>query len=164
MVTPIRLTTTTPLTRRTRGIASDTVEAFLQARNRIVHDLNVAPPPPTPTVADWVSVRDLVLTEVAEVVRGVRVKPDECGSEGVRVLRTREIGDEIGHDDPCFVDLDNMKPRPDVTAKGDIIISPASGRLRAVVDEGKSNAHVIEQHVLDGKVAGVLHLVVNPEP
>jgi hypothetical protein len=84
---------------------------------------------------EWVSVRDLVAGDVAEVNRGVRIKPVDCLNEGVRVLRTRDIRDTIGNEEPCFVIPDEMKPRPVLTRPGDIIVSPASGKLRALVDE-----------------------------
>lgn len=95
----------------------------------------------TEPVGEWVSVRQLAEDGIAEIIRGVRVKPEDCQDDGVvRLLRTRDIGENgIAADELCFVVLDDLKPKPPLTEPGDIVISPASGRLRAVIDkDGRS--------------------------
>ena len=77
----------------------------------------------------------LAATAVAEVIRGIRFRKEDCLSEGVRVLRTRDIRDAIQNDDPCYSHMEDLQPRPALTQPGDIVLSPASGRLSAVVDE-----------------------------
>ena len=85
----------------------------------------------------WIPVSNLVKDDRVSLIRGVRVPPEDCLPAGVRVLRTRDIGShEIDYtDEPCFVDPEGIGPKAIVTEPGDIIVSPASGRLRAVVDE-----------------------------
>lgn len=99
----------------------------------------LSPQPPQPT--QWVSVRDLVAGDVAEVVRGVRVRPDDCLDDGVPVLRTRDVKDTLVTDEPCFGIPERMKPKPTLTEPGDIVVSPASGKLRAIVDE--TGGHIL---------------------
>jgi hypothetical protein len=59
----------------------------------------------------------------------------------VRVLRTRDIREVILDEEPCYVVPEDMKPRPTLTESGDIVVSPASGKLRALVDE--EGGHVL---------------------
>lgn len=90
----------------------------------------------------WESVRSLVVSEAAQVIRGARVRPEGFVAEGTRALRARDIRDGYIHDDdPRFVDLDRMKPRPTLTEPGDIILSPGGGEPRAAVDE--KGGHVL---------------------
>ena len=115
--------------------AEEAISEFVAARIRLARDSSDAPSPGRAVTAQWVSVRELSAGEVAEVIRGVRLRPEACLADGVRVLRTRDIGETITDDEPCFAIPDEMKPRPQLTQPGDVILSPASGRLRAVVDE-----------------------------
>lgn len=125
--------------------AEDAIALFVAARNRITHAAPELPAPEQVIATQWLPVRDLVAGEVAEVVRGVRVRPEDCIPEGVRVVRTRDIRDVISDEDPCFVVPEEMKPQPTLTQPGDVILSPASGRLRAIVDE--KGGHVLASPV-----------------
>jgi hypothetical protein len=130
----------TGITDRRRAL-DEAVTRFWNLRNALVHGSPERPAVELAEPADWVPVRELVAGGIAEVIRGMRVKPDDCLSEGVRVLRPRDIRDGFAVDDPCYVELDAMKPRPILTQPGDIIVSPASGKLRALVDE--EGGHVL---------------------
>ena len=121
--------------------AEDAISEFIAARNRLTHAAPEVPSPSEPVTAQWVSVRELVAGEVAEIVRGIRFRPEDCLADGVRILRTRDIRDTIANDEPCHAIPDKMKPKPQLTQPGDIILSPASGRLRAIVDE--SGGHIL---------------------
>lgn len=85
----------------------------------------------------WVSVRGLIDRGAAELVRGVRVRAEECLEEGVRTLRTRDIGERsiLEDNEPCFIDPSERRGRAVLTEVGDIVVSPGGGNLRAVVDE-----------------------------
>lgn len=90
----------------------------------------------------WVSVRSMMADNLATVMRGVKVAPDACLPSGVRALRTRDIKDgRIGEEEPCFVELSGMSPQPALTKRGDVIVSPGSGKPRAVVDP--TGGHVL---------------------
>jgi type I restriction-modification system DNA methylase subunit len=115
--------------------AEESIALFVAARNRLVQAARELPTLDQVVANQWVPVRELVTGEVAEVVRGVRVRPEDCLHEGMRVLRTRDIRDTISDEDPCFVLPENMKPQATLTQPGDVILSPASGKLRAIVDE-----------------------------
>ncbi len=130
----VQVSTAAPAGDRVRS-AKAAIARFATVRDRVVREDVRVPELEDAVSAQWVSVRNLVATDVAEVVRGVRFRQEECIPEGVRVLRTRDIRDTIADDDPCFGELEGMRPRPVLTEPGDIIVSPASGRLRAVVDE-----------------------------
>jgi len=83
----------------------------------------------------WTPVRHLLASGFAEVIRGVRVRPEECKDAGVRAIRTQDVRAGIDQaEDPCFVDPDSMRPRPVLTKPGDIIVSPGGGKPLAVVD------------------------------
>jgi hypothetical protein len=108
---------------------------YLAVRSRLLHDEADLPGLQEGLPAEWVSVRDLVAGEVAEIIRGVRVGAEDCLSTGIPVLRTRDVRDTLEEDDPCYVIPEQMKPRPALAERGDIIVSPASGKLRALVNE-----------------------------
>jgi hypothetical protein len=135
----VRGDTTGPSERR--EALEHAITRFWNLRNALVHGSPNKPAVKLAEPANWVLVRELVAGDVAEVIRGVRVKPEDCLSEGVRVLRTRDIRDGFAEDDPCYLELNTMKPRPTLTEPGDIIVSPASGKLRALVDE--DGGHVL---------------------
>jgi type I restriction-modification system DNA methylase subunit len=142
-LTPSRYrTVVSPSTPEERArLASSAIAHFVAARNRIVHAASEPLEPDQLIAAQWVAVRELVAGEVAEVVRGVRIKPEDCLRDGVRVIRTRDLRDANSDKEPCFVIPEQMKPRPVLTEPADIILSPASGRLRAIVDE--EGGHVL---------------------
>jgi hypothetical protein len=125
---------------RTRD-AEEAFSKFTAAKIRLAGDSSEAPSFGGAVTAQWVNVRELSAGEVAEVIRGVRFRPEDCLADGMRVLRTRDIRDTITEDEPCFAIPDEMKPRPHLTQPGDVFLSPASGRLRAVVDE--TGGHIL---------------------
>ena len=128
-----------------RETVGDPREALAAAGQRFTaaRDVLLAQPddfsPTGVSDVNWIPVRQLASENVAEIIRGARIKPDDCLHTGVRVLRTRDIRAEILNEDPCYVDLDQLKPRPALTEPGDVIVSPASGMLRAIVDEKGGN-------------------------
>jgi hypothetical protein len=88
-----------------------------------------------PSARSWTPVRHLIAAGFADIVRGVRVRPEDCQATGVRALRTRDVKAGIAEaEDPCYVDPDTMRPRPVLTEPGDIIVSPGSGKPIATVD------------------------------
>jgi hypothetical protein len=100
-------------------------------------------------------VRHLVAAGIAEVLRGARVRPEECRDSGVRALRTQDIRSGIDSaDDRCFVDPESMRPRPVLTQPGDIIVSPGGGKPRAVVDN--DGGHVLVSPLQALRVKGDL--------
>jgi type I restriction-modification system DNA methylase subunit len=121
--------------------AEDAITEFVAARNRLTHAAPEIPLHGEAVTAQWVSVRELVAGDVAAIIRGTRVRPEDCLPDGVRVLRTRDIRDTITEDEPCHAIPAEMKPTPQLTQPGDVILSPASGRLRALVDE--SGEHIL---------------------
>jgi hypothetical protein len=112
----------------------DSRERFTAAHRRIGRTKPDLPVLDLPASAEWVSVRELVDNQVAEIVRGVRFPPENCLDDGVRILRTRDIRETITDDKPCYLRLADASPQPQLTQPGDVILSPASGALRAVVD------------------------------
>jgi hypothetical protein len=98
------------------------------------------------------SVGDLVRHGQAEVLKGVRVRPEDCQSSGVPVLRTRDIRDGGDPEEPCFVDPEALRSRPKLTVAGDIVVSPASGRLKASVDE--EGGHILASPVQGVRLVG----------
>lgn len=96
-----------------------------------IERLNAGAPSPT----SWTPIRHLLAAGYAEVIRGVRVRPEECRAGGVRALRTQDVRAGIGQaTDPCFVDPDAMRAQPVLTQPGDIIVSPGGGKPVAIVD------------------------------
>ncbi|HEX6689069.1 MAG TPA: hypothetical protein VF085_10455, partial [Solirubrobacterales bacterium] len=92
--------------------------------------------------AEWVPVERLIEQGLVEIVKGMRVKAEDCLPCGVPVLRTRDIaarsGDRV---EPCRISVDAMQSPPALTKSGDIVLSPASGPLRAFVD--RDGGHVL---------------------
>jgi hypothetical protein len=120
--------------------ASASIERFVAARNALLQGAPDLPQLDLGRSVEWVAVRDLVEGGVADVIRGTRVRPEDCLDEGVRVLRTRDIRETIESDEPCHVIPEEMKPHPPITQPGDIVLSPASGTLRSLVDEEGGHA------------------------
>ncbi|HEY6551662.1 MAG TPA: N-6 DNA methylase [Solirubrobacterales bacterium] len=93
--------------------------------------------PPARSAAEWVPVKRLVEDGLVEIIKGTRVKPEDCLSSGVPVLRTRDIAAKFGEPvEPCYIAIDAALTKP-----GDIVLSPASGSLRAFVD--RNGGHVV---------------------
>ena len=83
----------------------------------------------------WAPIRELVEGGIAEVIRGITVRPDECAEEGVRIIRTRDIGVGCLLDvAPCFVDMGALRGEPRLTIPGDVLVSPGGGEIKATVD------------------------------
>jgi hypothetical protein len=112
-------------------------------------------------VEQWVPIRTLLTQEIAEVIRGVRIKPEQCGASGTRAIRTKDIVEYgISEKDPCYVDLAELSTKVVVTQPGDILVSPGGGKPRAVVDDVGGNVLVspvqalrIRREWLDPRVA-----------
>jgi N-6 DNA Methylase len=84
----------------------------------------------------WTPIRTLATQEIAEVIRGIRIKPEQCVSEGIRAIRTRDFANGgISEDAPCHVEPNDLGPNMALTQPGDILVSPGSGTPKAVVDE-----------------------------
>jgi N-6 DNA Methylase len=84
----------------------------------------------------WVPIQDLVAEGRARLVRGVRVSTKQYVSEGAPTLRTRDFNNaERDNHEPSCVDLLSIRPRPELTEPGDVVVSPGSGRPKAMVDE-----------------------------
>ncbi len=107
----------------------------------------------------WIEIDQLLDDRVAQIIGGVRIKDEDCLPTGIPVLRLRDLGGESLDESSCFVDPAAMKPRPQLTHPGDIIIAPKGGRLRAVVDRtgGRVIAAPLQAlRLLDGFVEPVL--------
>jgi hypothetical protein len=83
----------------------------------------------------WIEVQQLLDDGVARVIRGVQIKEQDCLPAGEPVVRPRDVKDGLASEPTCFVDPAVMKPRPELTRSGDVIVSPAGDRLVAAVDE-----------------------------
>ena len=107
-------------------------------------DLNIegmsVPAAHSPT---WIRISELTTDSLVEVIRGVRVRPEDCLPAGVRAVRTRDVREGITDaEDACYVEPNSMSPQPEVTRQGDIIVSPGSGSPIAVVDRTGGNVLV----------------------
>lgn len=133
----------------------ETLERLDQAPGR---DLAEAPPPGP---ASWTTIRHLLVGGVADVLKGTRIRPEDCEATGTRALRTQDVRTGLDHAaDPCFVDVATIRPRPRLTEPGDIIVSPGGGKTIAVVDTTgghvlvyplqalRLNGDVLDPHVL----------------
>ena len=107
---------------------------------------------------EWTTIDALVKGGLAEVVRGSRVSREDCSDDGVRVLRPKDVQEGLETaTEPCHAQPDELRPPAAVTQRGDIVVSPASGRLRAVVDEHGG-------HILASPLSGVRLTVRDAEP
>jgi SAM-dependent methyltransferase len=86
-----------------------------------------------PSALAWISVRDLIADGRAELVRGIRLRPEDARSSGTRVLRDRSMqpGDP---EPPAYVDLTALPQMPRLTRPGDIIVSLAGDDLKTLVE------------------------------
>ena len=121
---------------------SEALGQFESARGRLTNILESTSPPAAQV--RWEPIGDLINAGVATIIRGTRLSADDCGSQGVRAIRTKDMsGEKLGSSsDPCFVQLASLRPTPTLTEPGDIVVSPASGRLRAMVDNEGGNVLV----------------------
>jgi len=84
--------------------------------------------------ADWTTVKRLVEDGLVEIVRGALIKPDDSLVEGIQLLRTRDISSPHGERSaPAYISLE-AGSRLVLTHPGDIVVSPASGKLKTFVD------------------------------
>jgi hypothetical protein len=86
-----------------------------------------------PNALAWISVRDLIADGRAELVRGIRLRPEDARPIGTRVLRNRSMrpGDP---EPPTYVDLTALPQMPHLTRPGDIVLSLAGDDLRTFVE------------------------------
>jgi hypothetical protein len=86
-----------------------------------------------PSALAWISVRDLIADGRAELVRGIRLGPEDARSSGTRVLRNRSMqpGDP---EPPEYADLTTLPQTPRLTRPGDIVLSLAGDDLRTFVE------------------------------
>lgn len=83
----------------------------------------------------WIEVDQLIADEVARTIRGVRIKEEDCLPAGTPVVRPGDVRNGFAAEPTCFADLAIMRPQPELTRQGDVIVSPAGDRLVAAVDE-----------------------------
>lgn len=84
--------------------------------------------------ADWVTVKRLVEDGLVEIVGGASIKPDDSLAEGIQMLRTRDIYPRLGdRSAPAYVSPE-LGSKLTLTQPGDIVVSPASGKLKTFVD------------------------------
>lgn len=94
-------------------------------------------------IEQWIPIRTLSTQEIAEVIRGVRIKPEQCGASGTRAIRTKDVADlGISQKDPCYVDLAELGTKVVLTQPGDVIVSPGGGKPKAAVDDVGGNVLV----------------------
>ena len=94
-------------------------------------------PPPEVSSAEWVTVQSLVQGGLVTIVRGVSLKREDLLSSGVRVLRARDLS-APGGKDRAYVSAEAASLLP-LTEAGDIVISPVSGPIKAMVDREGGN-------------------------
>lgn len=86
-------------------------------------------------VSQWMSIRDLVGSGIAQIIRGRTIKPNEFVAQGVRALKIRDIGDGRLRDDQLtYVRKGAMEGAP-LTEPGDIVVSPGPSKPKAAVDD-----------------------------
>jgi hypothetical protein len=107
-----------------------------KSRRAISAKLSIDPPPEASS-AEWVTVQSLVRDGLATIVRGVSLKREDLLSSGVRVLRARDLSAPEGKD-RVHVSAKAASLLP-LTEAGDIVISPVSGPIKAVVDREGGN-------------------------
>jgi hypothetical protein len=106
--------------------------------------------------AEWVPVRRLLDDGLVQIVKGTHVKKEDCLPRGVPVLRTRDVAAGLGEPvEPCHIAPDAAPPPESRTKPGDVVLSPASGALRAIVDRdgGRILARPLQAlRLLDGSL------------
>lgn len=110
-------------------------EAAGSARRELGGRLEL-PPPAAFACSGWISVKQLAEEERIEFVKGVPVNKKEMNSEGVPLLRTRDLSRAAGGRLEATAWVPDPPPRrsPALTKPEDVVLSPASGSLQAVVD------------------------------
>lgn len=84
--------------------------------------------------ARWTSINELTVSDIAQVIRGRQVRPEEYIPEGIRAVRTRDILDGVISDEsPSFVSPAKAE-EGELTKPGDVLVSPGGGKPRAAVD------------------------------
>jgi type I restriction-modification system DNA methylase subunit len=105
--------------------------------------------PISESIRQWTPIRDLVVRDVAQVIKGIVVRPDDYVDSGTRALRTRDIRDGfISDEEPHYVALDNAKRKVQLTESGDVVVSPGGGKPKAAVDERGGRVVVAPLQVL----------------
>jgi hypothetical protein len=110
--------------------------AAQKSRRAISAKLTLDPPPETSSTG-WVTVESLVRDGLATIVRGASLKREDLLSSGVRVLRAQDLS-APGGKDRVHVSTKAASLLP-LTEAGDVVISPVSGPIRAVVDREGGN-------------------------
>lgn len=99
---------------------------------------------PIPRAAEWAPIKELSADGLVEMVKGMAIKSDEDCAEPVPLLRARDLTVSAGkRHKRAFVDGASLPEQVQLTIPGDVVVSPGSGTLHAIVDiEG---GHVLQR-------------------
>jgi hypothetical protein len=86
-----------------------------------------------PGALAWVSVRDLLTEGRADIVRGIRVRPDDIRPSGTPILRAQDVPRE-SRLPTVHVDPETLPRSCPLTRPGDIIVAFVGGRLNTSVE------------------------------
>ncbi|HST70544.1 MAG TPA: N-6 DNA methylase [Solirubrobacterales bacterium] len=105
-----------------------------QSRRALGGELEL-PPPSSFSCLEWVSVKRLADEERVKFVKGSRIEAGDLGREGIPVLRAQDLSQYAGQL-KATVRLPEETARRSLTLTnpGDVVLSPASGSLKAAVD------------------------------
>jgi hypothetical protein len=86
-----------------------------------------------PTALVWIPVRDLIADGRAEIIRGVRLRPEDDRPDGARALRAHDL--QLGGPrSAAYVDPEALAHSPRLTCPGDIVVAFVDDHLRTIVD------------------------------
>ena len=106
-----------------------------RSRAALAPALAIPSPAPGRSSRQWIRIDQLVEGRAAQIIRGVRIKPEDCVPAGAPVVRPGDVFAGLaGNDGPRFVDPASIGPQVVLTMPGDVVLAAAKGRLTAVVD------------------------------
>jgi hypothetical protein len=99
------------------------------------------PPPAAFTCTGWITIKQLAEEDRVEFVKGVPVNKKEMAAKGIPLLRTLDVARGVGGRlEPTIRVPDDPPGRSrSLTKSGDVVLSPASGSLRAAIDHHGGN-------------------------
>ena len=119
----------------------ENLEQTARAARRGLENGFELPPPAAFSCTGWITVKQLAEEDRVEFVKGVPVNKNEMAAEGIPLLRTLDLTRVAGGRlEPTARVADGETGRSrSLTRSGDVVLSPASGSLRAAVDHHGGN-------------------------
>jgi N-6 DNA Methylase len=100
-----------------------------------------------PRALAWVSVRDLLAEGRADVVRGIRVRPDDIRPSGTPILRAQDVPPD-SRQPTEHVDPETLPRSCQLTRPGDLAVAFVGGRLHAAVERHGGRVPALPVQVL----------------